>query len=509
MGENGSLYYDFEPTYKNLKALAESNKGVRGRPGVQVNDLLALNKGNDPFYFGSDTEQAMAKWFAKLWEERGYTGGKHIRRIHYELTTESHDTYHRHDGSPYLHDEDSRNYLHRAAIAARHLGLIDTSLFSDMRLKDPIQGFESTVKHLPGTTEPGFEQLEGEMLWTYPEITFEGGNADYELPSFRPTGYSYCDIDQPYRLEAWFEKEVGTNTLLPVCRRYNVHLLVGAGNISITQADLFLRRVVEDGRPTRILYFADFDVAGHQMPVSVARQIEYLLYSKKHSEVANIALHRIAITKEQIEGDNPRGERLPRKPVQLKSDNPNMSGAERQKHSPVITRLKNFEKKHGAGYTEVNALNENELAEVLEQEAKRYRDPTLRRRLWSAEFDARSLLATETEERIGHYTEELDSLVEEQNGVVSGYRALARRLNARMQRELRSIHDRIQEIGEEIEGELEGYGEDLELPERPEPETEGDPKPPLFESERKYFDQLNYYRRYQGRGDLVLPEGGE
>jgi hypothetical protein len=90
-------------------------------------------------------------------------------------------------------------------------------------------------------TEPGFERddLEDELLsWTPPQASLSEGETSYELPSFRPVGYSYKDTDQPYRLEAWFEKEVGTPALLPVCQRHKIALLVGAGNISITQADL-------------------------------------------------------------------------------------------------------------------------------------------------------------------------------------------------------------------------------------------------------------------------------
>jgi len=40
----------------------------------------------------------------------------------------------------------------------------------------------------------------------------------------------------------------------------------------------------------------------------VARQIEYLIRTK-YSSVENIAMHRIAVTPEQIGGDNPRGNR--------------------------------------------------------------------------------------------------------------------------------------------------------------------------------------------------------
>ena len=183
-----------------------------------------------------------------------------------------------------------------------------------------------------------------------------------------------------------------------------------------------------------------------------------------------------------------------------------MSEAERNKHLQVISRLKNFEQRFGAGYTEVNALKEDELAQILEETVKRYRDGRLFIKLIYAKHEAEEMLNAETEERIGHHREALDSLMEQAERKVSGYQAIIDRLNERMAREFAPIRERIEEISEEIERDLGGYGEDLSLPERPEPETEGDEEEPLFSSERgDYFEQLNYYRRYQRRGELVLP----
>src|SRR5215212_3162260 len=325
----------FEPTYANIKALAKRHK-------LKVGDLLALDKTNDPFYFGAPGQRAKAEWFTRMWHEQGYTRGKHIRRIHYDLVGEEAEEgeggdYLKHDGTPYLHDDASRKYLHDAATAARHLGLLAPDLFEDMRLKQGVHPATSGT----GTrrteddegTDPGFERYddpEDELLsWTPPRASLTSGEDAYEMPSYWAVGYSYRDTNQPYRLEAWFEKEVGTPALLPVCQRHKVELLVGAGNLSITQADRFLRRAKEDGRTTRILYFADFDVAGHGMPVAVARQVEYLLRTREeYADMPEIALHRIALTLEEIAGENPRGKRLPRKPVVLKSDNPNMSAEE-------------------------------------------------------------------------------------------------------------------------------------------------------------------------------------
>ena len=205
--------------------------------------------------------------------------------------------------------------------AARHLGYVEVNDLADMRLKAGISEFPETTR-VPGSDEPGFKRsFDAELLWDYPSVRFYAGGARYSLQNYKANGYAYADADQPYRLEAWFEKEVGTDALLPVCRESKVHLLVGVGNISISQADLLLSRSIGDGRNVRLLYFADFDVAGHGVPVSVARQLKYLIHRKYQPE-ANIALHRVAVTPAQIRGDNPRGSRIPRKDVYLKCPDP-------------------------------------------------------------------------------------------------------------------------------------------------------------------------------------------
>jgi len=190
--------------------------------------------------------------------------------------------------------------------------------------------------------------------------------------------------------------------------------------------------------------------------------------------------------------------------VTLKYEDPRLTESEREKYKSAYMRVKNFEARHGAGQTELNALNEREIAKILATEARLYRDPSLRRKLRDAEAEAQELLSNETEERIGHHREELDELVEQQNNVVSGYRALFERLEARMNRELETLHERVAEVYDEIEEDLEGYGEELELPDRPEPEVVGDVREPLFDSDRDYFEQLDHYRSYQGRNELGL-----
>jgi hypothetical protein len=67
------------------------------------------------------------------------------------------------------------------------------------------------------------------------------------------------------------------DVLLPLCRQCDVNLVTGAGELSITAALDFVKRVRRANRPARVFYIADFDPAGHGMPVSVARKVEFFI----------------------------------------------------------------------------------------------------------------------------------------------------------------------------------------------------------------------------------------
>jgi hypothetical protein len=43
-----------------------------------------------------NTSKAMAKWFAELWRQFGYTTGVHLRRVHYQVISQ--DIARKHNG---------------------------------------------------------------------------------------------------------------------------------------------------------------------------------------------------------------------------------------------------------------------------------------------------------------------------------------------------------------------------------------------------------------------------
>jgi hypothetical protein len=55
-----------------------------GRP---LSTLIALARGNDPFCL-AEGRMTAAIWFAEIYQRFGFTGGIHLRRIHYVLVSQ-------------------------------------------------------------------------------------------------------------------------------------------------------------------------------------------------------------------------------------------------------------------------------------------------------------------------------------------------------------------------------------------------------------------------------------
>jgi hypothetical protein len=68
--------------YETLKVQAKAAK-------VRVTDMIALSPNNDPFYVGTPNDVATGEWFAELWNRFGYSNGVHLRRVHYQIVSQS------------------------------------------------------------------------------------------------------------------------------------------------------------------------------------------------------------------------------------------------------------------------------------------------------------------------------------------------------------------------------------------------------------------------------------
>jgi hypothetical protein len=89
-------------------------------------------------------------------------------------------------------------------------------------------------------------------------------------------GFSHQPQRQPYRIVLFGEKSSLAPALGPIRERVNGELLLPTGESTTTMVPALARRCEADGRPAVILYFADFDPAGWQMAISVARKLQAL-----------------------------------------------------------------------------------------------------------------------------------------------------------------------------------------------------------------------------------------
>jgi hypothetical protein len=280
-------------------------------------------------------------------------------------------------------------------------------------------------------------------------------------------------IDQRYHLEIWAEKTTQNDILEPLAKQYEINLVTGAGELSLTHCTKLLRRAAASGRPVRVLYISDFDPSGENMPVSVARKIEFALYRDRLD--VDIQVRPIALTKDQCEEFE-----LPRVPIK-ESDK----------------RAGRWGERHGEGATELDALealHPGSLREIVEQEVERYHDPNLDEEIESAasEIDgdvdaANEAVSREFEQQIADLEADWDDVVEK----LQEWQGSAARIYQAMDA---SLTQHAQEIDTDIEW--------------PEPAEGDECADPLFDSRRDYLEQIERYKRHQGKPITGLSRGG-
>lgn len=313
-------------SYKQIKELAREHS-------LRVRDLLALSVSHDPFYVGRPMELQMAQWAAEIYKT---LDRKHLylRGIHYRLV--SREGLLRWDGQPYLNTKACWNGLNLAFKYARYLRLIPYDALEDR--KHP-QVIENALYWNDKSVDDAVEE------YLTAEYIAEKIVKDFWLCNPRNV--------QPYHMEIWVEKSDMNHVLMPIARAYGVNLQTSEGEISLTRIWEMIKRVREHDKPVRIFYISDFDPVGQNIPVSASRKIEFFVRTLMPER--DIRLDQIALTKEQcIEYQ------LPRTPLKE---------SDMQKNK--------FEAQHGAGATELSALEElhpGVLALIVKDALNQYYD---------------------------------------------------------------------------------------------------------------------------------------
>jgi hypothetical protein len=460
--------------YDGIKALAE-------RLDRPLSTLIAQGSDTDPFYAGMPSRWERADWFKQVWDALAIKPGTHLRAVHYKLVKSGTvelpriigwidaETGKRIETSVYTNSKNCAVFLNKAAVDARYLGLVPINHIVDHRNADTVVNHapnEASSAYLGISDEAASESSLGSLDVSVPEFP--------DLPSLFITTPS---IPQPYAIEIWIEKSTMDGVLEPLARLYDVNYTSGTGDISITRCHDLIERSRQHGKPVRVLTISDFDPGGANMPTSLARKLEFLIRSTAPD--LDLQVRPIALLPEQI-----RKHRLPRNAI----EESNRQAAE-------------FERKYGAGATELDAMEPRDLRKIVEREIRRYHDADLNANIRAVRDEVQDELdeinasvEAEHEADIQRLRQEHERLAEEAEAFIDRVRE---QFETRFRGQFDDVADRTKSLFRGLTASLEARAPDPDAIDWPEPEPADEDDDPLFDSTRDYVEQIDRYKEHQ------------
>jgi len=335
-----------------------------------VNDLLALNKANDPFYIQENAKKK-ADWFRYVWENEGKPI-IHPRGLHYQILGKNYEIEIQGENKKikkiiYQNTEQCWNYLEKGAKYARLLGLVPYENIKDEQNPKPenVPQFynhnEFEIKNVSITDD--FIDFElPSLLYDNIDNLIEKRISDIVEDLFIDVNY-YSDSEQPNYFEIWAEKK-GVIPL-EIAEEFKATIRpAGSGEFSLDMCYHAVKKAKESNKDLHIFLLSDFDPKGMDMPKSVARKVEFIARNLK----INAFVHHVCLTKEQC-----IKYALPTVPAkQPKGDN-----------IGYITHTEIFKKYAGQDPTEVNSFLAREPEEYrreIREAIEPYYDKELARR---------------------------------------------------------------------------------------------------------------------------------
>ena len=423
---------------------------------------------SDPFYAGRASRRRDAEWFAEIWQRFVPDPCNiHVRRVHYILTAQDEPII-LPSGAVLANNRQSWIRLIAASGDARYLGLVPLDAFVDRRAKVPI------IYRPDEWLEADIGVVDREIVGFAPTPILSSGPIEFpRLPSiyFNPP-----TVTQRYDIEIWIEKSTQNDILEPLAHQRQVSLITGVGELSITHCEQTVRRARASGRPVRILYISDADKYGKAMPVSAARKIEF--FCRQGGDYLDIRLETLALTEEQIAHYG-----LPRAPD---TDAVELDALE--------------------------ALHPGELASIVTTAIDRFRDDTLESRVDALADRVRSRIEAQDEAVRLEHEDELSQLRAEWSAMqkqLAGHRRAIRDAQTAIADEVANSSRQAQTVWEAIADDLEERAPDLEAIDWPEPAIGDEADDPLFDSRRGYVEQVDRFKRYQGKPTSRKVNGGE
>jgi hypothetical protein len=410
--------------------------------------LLALSRGNDPFFAPHAPRRKVAEWLARLWDELDLRNKRnvHLRRVHYILVSKP--GIRLPNGNPYENTEGCWATLLAAGRDARYLDLIPRQSVIDARNPEVVEALEHPSASSVNLSDGG---------------RIYGPTAN--LPGHPKLKLVEPVIPQRYHIEIWTEKSTQDDILRPLARNRRLNLFSGAGEVSLTRCDELIGRALLSKRPVRILYISDFDPGGESMPIAAARKIEFAIRNRA-SVLDDVQVRPVALTLGQCQQF-----RLPRTPIKQ---------GER--------RREGFEERYGQGATELDALealHPGALSGIVREELDRYYDDTLASRVQAKIKEVQARLEQANDDAAGRHAVELKSIQEELERHVEDFND-----------KLLPLKWRFNEVQQAIQAELREVRVDEGWPQPIEGNEDADP---LFDSRRDYGEQAQRFKRQQGK----------
>jgi hypothetical protein len=440
-----------------LKRLAQDMR----RP---LKNLIVLDSDNDPFTAERRSRRICAEWIANLYAEFEIRPGSHVRRIFYMLVSQAEPIL-LPSGKPFENTLECWDDLCTAVRDARYLGLIPASSIVDRRNPEPAINFAASQEY-PAEIDISEGGIHKSTFGQYfaPSLTLP------ELGLTRPF------VAQRYHVEIWCEKSTMNDVLLPLGRRYGINIVTGVGEMSATACENLVNRARESECPVRILYVSDFDPAGRSMPVAAARKIEFFA---RETDL-DIQVNPVVLTPEQCVEY-----RLPRTPI---------------KRSEL--RAAKFEARFGAGATELDALealHPGTLLEILIEQIERYIDVDLDHNVRQVADEAERDLSARTANVHLRHANEINALSQTRAEIEAVAERALETARAQIAAMERGFAEQARPVLEAIRADLEAERTDPEEYNWPDCAEGDEIADPLFDSTRSYLDQVDRYRKHQGK----------
>ncbi len=247
------------------------------KTGIRAKDLLVLAELNDPFYIGSRTQYTNAEWATQLYHLLGPQQTVHLRRLHYFALTQP--QHKKPNGRIYTNTAANWKFLRDACKFARYLKLLPYDGFIDRRN--------------PLNREQRFANIRNDT-YHWPRLMIQAIDKLCQLH----IQFTMARL-LPVHIEVWAEKSTAADLLEPVAKKYGITIVTSMGEISLTAVWNFVKRVADSNKPVRVFYISDFDPAGENMPISVARKIEFLLRQQKLHRKIDVKLKPLMLTRRQ------------------------------------------------------------------------------------------------------------------------------------------------------------------------------------------------------------------